>query len=140
MNGRYQKKRPKKKPQRSPEGSKNPPRSRREKQMDKNSPIKLQPFCTKHSAELIRRAGYARTDPWFALLLAAQVAMFQGATSTESVHKKTGGDIYQIAAFGCLACRLPIKWEDLLQITRTAPKDLGAIKNLGETWVKEESG
>jgi len=105
--------------------------------MDKNSPIKLQPFCTKHSAELIRRAGYAQTDPWFALLLAAQVAMFQGATSTESVQKKTAGNIHQIAAFGCLACRLPIKWEEVLSIVKTRPKDLGAIKGLGEIWVKE---
>lgn len=96
--------------------------------------VALPPFCDRHQYEIVHEAKYKKTDPWRALIVIAQVAMFQGMTVTPSVHKRLEGDISKIGTLGCFACRLPHKWA---QVIKAAKVDLKDIKELGLGWVSE---
>lgn len=104
--------------------------------LPKKEPIKIQPLCKNHRSELLRKAKYRPTDPWRALEICAGIAMFQGATATPTVWKKLDGDVYGIEKLGCLACRLPAKWAELLRVAKS--RDLGEIKKLGELWLSKK--
>lgn len=95
--------------------------------------VMLAPFCERHRFELVKRARYGQSDPWRVLIVMAQIAMFQGATATPSVHKRVSGDVEKIEELGCLACRLPHKWDHLLD---AAKDSLTKVKSLGESWVR----
>jgi hypothetical protein len=97
-------------------------------------PIMMPPFCPRHQHEIVHEAGYKETDPWRVLMVAAQIAMFQGATSTPSVHKRLGGDVSKIGTLGCFACRLPNKWG---QVIAAAKISLATVKALGDGWIEE---
>ncbi len=96
------------------------------------NPIVMPPFCAGHNHEIVHEAKYSETDPWRALIVITQVAMFQGMTTTPSVHKRVGGDVTKIATLGCFACRLPGKWKEVIRASKVS---LEAIKELGEKWV-----
>jgi len=99
--------------------------------------IRLPSFCDRHLYRLVHGAKYKDTDPWRALVIAAQIALFQGASTLDSVHKKLGGDITKVESLGCFACRLPHKFNDVIRVAKH--HDIKKIKELGESWVKEKT-
>lgn len=105
-----------------------------EKEVPKPQPITVPPFCDRHQRDLVIECGYKPTDPWRALMIAAQVAMFQSAITVDTIQKRLDGDIRGIQELGCLACRLP---QSFRQVIREGKKNLGAIKALGDGWVKK---
>ncbi len=101
--------------------------------MSEQPQVKLPDMCQRHQAELVRAAKYKQSDAWRALIIVAQLALFQGATVTDSVYKKIEGQIERISELGCLACRLPHRWQKILRASRS--REIGDIKALGESWV-----
>jgi hypothetical protein len=97
--------------------------------------IRVPDLCYKHYYELVHTAKFTKTDPWGALTVIANAAMFQGATATQTVWNKLEGDVTRITELGCLACRLPHRFKKVLEVAKT--RDLGKIKELGEKWVNE---
>lgn len=95
--------------------------------------IALAPMCHTHRALLVHQAGYSPQDPWQALEVVVGIALFQAATCDPKVHVETGGDIQNLPKLGCLACRKPDSFGEIVEAAKT--HDLGAIKALGERWV-----
>jgi PRTRC genetic system protein C len=98
-----------------------------------NQQITLPQMCQKHQHLLTRQAGYGPEDPWQALLIASQIALFQAATADERTYRRIGGEIAKLPSIGCLACYKPDAFGEVVEAAKT--KDLGAIKRLGESWV-----
>jgi len=105
---------------------------------ESNPRINLPPLCERHSARLVKDAGYGPNDAWRALVIATQIALFQAASATPSIQLKLKGEIEGVEALGCLACCLPGRFDKIVQTAKT--HDLGAIKSLGEEWVKPKDG
>lgn len=102
--------------------------------------VKVAPLCTTHRTLLVRQCAYGPDDPWQALEIATQIALFQGASADPKVHADTEGRIENFERIGCLACRKPDLFGALVdKVQRTLPRDahIGAIKALGERWVAE---
>ncbi|PIM51924.1 hypothetical protein CS062_17520 [Roseateles chitinivorans] len=100
----------------------------------------MHPLCATHRALLVKQAGYGPADPWQALEIATQIALFQGASCDDKVHAEIGGDIARLPEIGCLACRKPDLFGQLVdKVQRSFPSDahVGAIKALGERWVSD---
>lgn len=97
--------------------------------------ITLPQLCPKHQTQLVKDTKYGPNDAWRALMIASQIALFQAGSVTVSVQKKLDGNIELMSTLGCLACRLPHRFEQIIREGRS--HDLGKIKNLGERWVKE---
>lgn len=95
--------------------------------------INVPPMCDTHEGLLVYQAEYRPTDPWQALIIMANVALFQGATCDPKVHAEIGGNIEDITKLGCLACRKPDLFGQIVEAART--RELGAIKALGESWI-----
>ena len=98
-----------------------------------NPQIAIPNMCQKHQALLVGQAGYASTDPWQLLILTAQIALFQAATTDNKTHLKIGDDITRIGELGCLACYKPDAFGEIVEAAKT--HDLIDIKTLGERWV-----
>lgn len=94
--------------------------------------IELPMLCKTHQSLLVHQAGYTPADPWRALTIATQIALFQAATADPATHARTGGLIARLPALGCLACYKPDAFGEIVEAAKT--KDLGAIKRLGEAW------
>lgn len=90
-------------------------------------------MCPLHQRLLVMSANYSPQDPWMALFVATQVALFQGATADPKTHERLGGDITRIGELGCLACYKPDLFVKIVDAART--HDLGKVKTLGEQWV-----
>jgi len=97
--------------------------------------IELPPLCDRHAARLVKETGYGPNDTWRALMIATQIALFQAATVTPSVQRKLKGKIEGMTDLGCLACRLPGRFQKIIQTAKG--RDLGEIKKLGEGWIKQ---
>lgn len=95
-------------------------------------------MCGKHRSLLVHQAGYKEADPWRALIIASSIALFQAATADDSVHKAIGGDITKISSLGCLACRKPDVFGEVVEAAKT--RDFGKIKALGEKYVNSAKG
>lgn len=102
---------------------------------DNNPQIYVPEMCQKHQYLLVKQAGYTEDDPWRALIIAAQVALFQAATCDPKTHKKIGDDITKISSIGCLACYKPDAFGEVVEAAKT--RDIGKIKELGECWLRE---
>lgn len=103
-----------------------------------NPQVKLPDMCGTHQALLVRQCAYGPQDPWRSLLIASQIALFQGATADPKVHAETEGEISNVLRIGCLACRKPDLFGELVnKVQNTFPRDahIGTIKALGEQWV-----
>lgn len=101
--------------------------------------VNMPSLCQTHRVLLVRQCAYGPSDPWLALEVATQVALFQGATADDKVYAQIGGDITRLAEVGCLACRKPDLFGQLIdKVQRTFPRSarIAAIKELGEAWVK----
>lgn len=96
--------------------------------------IEPAPFCKLHQLLLVHQCGFKETDPWRALMIMAQIAIFQGATTDPQLHEKTSGDITKIKEIGCLACFKPDLFGELIEEVNS--KGMSAIKSLGESWMK----
>ena len=97
--------------------------------------IVMPEMCYTHQYLLVQQAGYTPDDPWQALIIASQVALFQAATADPKTHEKLGGDVTRIPELGCLACYKPDAFGEVVQASMS--HDLGEIKALGEKWVAE---
>lgn len=99
--------------------------------------INVPVLCDTHRFLLIRQARYKETDPWMALEVAAQIALFQAATVYPGTHEKIGKDITRVSELGCLACYRPDAFGEIVEIAKK--HDLGLIKELGEKWLNNEN-
>lgn len=95
--------------------------------------VELPRMCQTHRVLLVRQAGYGPTDPWMALEVVTGIALFQAATCDPKVRAEIDGDIMRMKGLGCLACRKPDAFGEIVQAAQTG--GLGAIKALGEGWV-----
>jgi len=95
--------------------------------------INLADMCQTHQHLLVKQAGYSPRDPWRALIVSSQVALFQAAMSDPKTHKKIGDDITGISGLGCLACYKPDAFGEIVEAAKS--HDIGKIKELGERWV-----
>lgn len=102
-----------------------------EEESETKPQVNVPEMCQRHQHKLVHGAGLGPNDVWRVLILVAQIALFQGATATPSVHKRLEGNIENITKLGCLACRLPGKFELILR----KGADFTAIKAMGESWV-----
>lgn len=93
------------------------------------------PMCEKHRYLLVVQARYAETDPWRALEIAAQIALFQAATCDPKTWGRIGGNPGRIAELGCLACYRPDAFGEIVEAAKS--HDLKRIKDLGDRWVTE---
>lgn len=105
--------------------------------MTDNPQVTVPNMCKRHQRLLVHQASYAETDPWRALIIMAQVALLQAATCDPETHKRIGDDITKITGLGCLACYKPDVFGEIVEAAKS--RDLGAIKELGERWVKESA-
>jgi hypothetical protein len=99
------------------------------------SALQLQPMCNTHRVLLVRQAGVGPTGPWRALEIMATLALFQAATADPKVLAECNGEVEKIAALGCLACRKPDAFGEIVQAAQS--KRPRAIKELGERWVRD---
>ena len=95
--------------------------------------IDLPSFCPLHQSLLVSQVGIGPEGPWRALLIMANIAMFQGATSDPATHERLGNDIRRLPELGCLACYKPDLFGELVDVVQR--EGLEAIKSLGERWV-----
>jgi len=92
-------------------------------------------MCQKHQALLVQQVGIWPNGPWRALIIMAQIALFQAATADPTFYPKIGGDLDRIGEIGCLACFKPDAFGEIVEAAKGP--DRGAIKALGEKWTKE---
>lgn len=103
-----------------------------------SAPIKMPPMCQMHQYLLVHQCGYGEDDPWRALVIAAQIALFQAMTADPAIVEECGGKVEKLAEVGCHACRKPDAFGEIVEAGKT--RDIGAIKRLGEAWVSAASG
>lgn len=96
------------------------------------SEIYVPNMCNLHQHLLVKQVGIPESGPWRALIIMAQVALFQGATADPKLHEKIGGDMKRLDEVGCLACFKPDRFGEIVEAAKT---DMGSIKALGESWV-----
>lgn len=110
--------------------------------MSDDPKIMLPELCQTHRVLLVQQTSFGPNDAWRALELATQVVLFQGATCDPKVYEEAGGDVTKIAKLGCLACRKPDLFGQLVQEVQFAGKEqaVGALKALGEKWITESKG
>lgn len=101
-----------------------------------NDRIIVPDLCKKHQQLLVAQAGYRPSDPWQALIIATNIALFQAATTHSKTHERIGGDISRIGELGCLACYRPDAFGEIVAVSQK-PQSIAAIKALGEKWVAE---
>ena len=99
---------------------------------DKEPAIKMPDMCDKHQYLLVHQARYSKRDPWQALIIAAQIALFQAAMTHKRTHDLTGGDVNRLSELGCLACYRPDAFGEIVEEAKS--HDLKRIKALGEGW------
>lgn len=92
-------------------------------------------MCRKHQGLLLAQAGYGPNDPWRVVIIAAQISLFQAATSHPSTYERIGGDVTRIGEIGCLACDRPDAFGEIVAAATT--RDIGAIKAVGERWIAD---
>lgn len=96
--------------------------------------ITVPDMCKTHQSLLVHQAKYGQHEPWRALIIMAQIALFQASTAHPSFHERTGGDMQRIGEIGCLACFRPDAFGEIVKAAKNKA-DPGAIKRLGESWV-----
>lgn len=105
--------------------------------MDKPT-IMVPDMCKKHQSLLVHQANYKPDDSWRVLIVAAQIALFQAATTDPKTHEKIGDDITKIGELGCLACYKPDAFGSIAETAKY--HDIKEIKALGEKWLQDSKG
>lgn len=98
-----------------------------------NERIEVADMCQKHQALLVQQAKVGPEGPWRALIIMAQIALFQAMTCNEQARNKVAGDPFKYKELGCMACFLPDRFGEIVD----AAQKQQSIKELGERWVKE---
>lgn len=98
--------------------------------------IKVPELCDTHQYLLVHGCGYKPTDTWRALVVVAQVALFQAVTADDFLQDRMGGEISKVSTLGCLACRKPDAFGEIVEAGKS--HDLGKIKTLGEKWLQRK--
>lgn len=94
--------------------------------------IRVPDLCRSHLQILVHGAGYKPEDPWRALAIIVNVALFQGCSIDPRVQRLIGGHIEDFEFLGCLACQRP----DLFgEITQAVDRGLSHVKALGDGWI-----
>lgn len=101
------------------------------------APVQVPNMCDKHQSLLVHQAGFTRLHPWRALIIAAQVSLFQAAMSRPTTHQRLGGDITNLSSLGCLACYQPDSFGQIVEAAKS--EGLSAVKKLGERWVNQKN-
>lgn len=101
-------------------------------------PVEPPKLCGMHRWLLVEQAGFMPSDPWMALEVVTQVALFQACTCDDKIYEKLGGDIQKISTIGCMACAKPDAFGEIVAAAQRSGKKaaLGAIKKLAEGWVE----
>lgn len=94
--------------------------------------VNLPPMCNTHRALLVQQVGYGPKDPWQQLEVMAGLALFQAAVMDSKVAAELGGDITKLPTLGCLACRKPDAFGEVVQAAQAGGAD--GIKALCERW------
>lgn len=105
--------------------------------------IPIPDMCGKHQYLLVRQCSYGPHDPWRALLVSTQIALFQGATSDLGVWREADGRVENLMKIGCLACRKPDLFGELVDVVQKSDSmtdHIQAIKRRGELWVSSAKG
>ncbi len=92
-------------------------------------------MCQRHQRRLVDAAKLGPEDPWRSLVIVAQIVLFQSATANDATYTRLNADITKIASLGCLACYNPEAFGEVEQAAKA--NDLGALKALGERWLRE---
>jgi hypothetical protein len=92
-------------------------------------------MCRTHQHLLVSQVGIPESGPWRALIIMAQLTLFQAATADPTFHQKLSGDLGRIAEIGCLACFKPDAFGEIVEAAMSSDK--GAIKRLGESYVQK---
>ena len=101
-----------------------------------NGPMIAVPdMCQKHQWLLVSQTRYSRTDPWRALIIASQIALFQAVTIDPRIQRLLARDIERVGELGCLACQKPDAFGAIVEEAKS--RDLGRVKALGERWIAE---
>ncbi len=103
-----------------------------------NPRLTVPDLCRTHQSLLVQQAGYAESDPWRALIVMTQIALFQAATADPSTYDRIGGRVERIPELGCLACYKPDAFGEIVEAAKS--RDPGAIKRLGESWLGVRRG
>jgi hypothetical protein len=104
---------------------------------DQQIPVKPASLCGTHRWLLVSQTGFARSDPWMALEIATQIALFQACTVDDKIWSRLGGDIHRLSEIGCMACAKPDAFGEVVNAASSTTKEgaIGAIKKLGESWI-----
>lgn len=103
---------------------------------DPQPQIVVPEMCRMHQHLLVTQVGIPESGPWRALIVMAQVTLFQAATADPVFYNRIDGDLKRIDEIGCLACFKPDAFGEIVE---AAKKEPGAIKKLGESYVERGS-
>lgn len=96
--------------------------------------INVRPMCNTHRVLLVRQLGIGPDGPWRAVEIMTMLALFQAMTADPKVWEEIGGDATRLPELGCMACRKPDAFGEIIKAGQGARP--GAIKELGESWVR----
>jgi hypothetical protein len=96
-------------------------------------PVDLPNMCEKHQALLLQQSGYGPDSPWRAVLIIAQVTLFQMTSTDPKVYERVGGDVHRFHELGCLACLHPDYFGEVVEAAKDP--NPGAMKALGERYI-----
>lgn len=97
--------------------------------------ITVPQMCQMHQRLLLHQAGIGPDGAWRSAIVAAQIALFQGATAHPATHERLGGDITKVEELGCLACYKPDVFGQVVEAFCAG--GIGATKALGERLIRE---
>jgi len=99
--------------------------------------IMIPNLCEKHAVMLVAQSGYQQHEPWRAMMVASNIALFQFATTKPRTHELIGKDISRVGELGCLACYSPDAFGQIVEVAKS--HDIRNIRLLGEKWIADES-
>lgn len=97
--------------------------------------INVPQLCDKHAALFLRQVGIGPQGPWRSALVAANIALFQGASTLPATYERLEGDITRVSELGCLACYRPDIFGEVVQAFQT--DGIRGTKALGERLVAQ---
>lgn len=100
-----------------------------------NPTVEVPPMCNTHRVLLVKQAHYGPSDPWQVMELVVQIALFQAMSANPKVHTELKMDLTNLSKLGCMACRKPDVFGQLVEAAKT--HKLSVIKELGEKFVSE---
>lgn len=100
-----------------------------------NLRVMIPDMCQTHQRLLVLQANYGPTDAWNTLIIISNIVLFQGTTCDDRVIEECGGDLEKIQTLGCLACRMPGLFGEVVEVAKT--HNFKALKELGDGWISQ---